>query len=278
VWRVEVVNPVDLMGGRTEPACLVLPHPLAEGQVAAVTVRVSGAAYDNRDRTAEFALNLTGGGAGAWVPAQPVAAPVRRVLAHEDFELPAAGRDGQLKIDEPGFHWSRCGGQGVILLARPDEKAPGYARISLPLALTEAEKAAGNGYTGKTGVEFSLVWDTHGRSCRQEVHLLQRDGQWTYLMLAPWSVVRISQKVRGQPAPVSFTSAEAFHFPYGEPVPFRWVIDGQGLHQVFQGERLLFEVRDLPGRDGFTHFRLAAIMNQPGDGSLGFGPVCVTAE
>jgi hypothetical protein len=44
---------------------------------------------------------------------------------------------------------------------------------------------------------------------------------------------------------------------------------------VFQGSRMLFETKDMPGRDGFRQFRAAAMIGQPNPGTMGFGSVTI---
>jgi hypothetical protein len=103
---------------------------------------------------------------------------------------------------------------------------------------------------------------------------MQKNGQWTYLSLLPWNAVTISQKVSGQ-GTVIRRSPTSFNYPYGELVPFRWEIEPDGTHRVFQGSRMLFETKDMPGRDGFRQFRAAAMIGQPNPGTMGFGSVTI---
>ncbi|MDO9542670.1 MAG: hypothetical protein Q7J98_10150 [Kiritimatiellia bacterium] len=274
VWRVEVVTPAGLEDVNREPGCLLLAKPIETGKEIKARVRVMGCAYYNRERQKELDLTLVGGGPGDWKAKAPQPPSKGRVLLKMDLAGQDLAQDPKIKVEEAGFVLKKVAGQPALSLMRPNEEGRAYARVSCPLELTEAEKASKDGVKGRIVIRFSLFWDTHTRVDRHEVQLLQKDGQWTYLALLPWNAITITQKVKDQ-GTVSRRSPVSFNYPYGELVPFRWEIDPNGVHRVFQGDRLLFEAKDLPGRDGFLLFRAAAMIGQPNPGSMGFGPVTI---
>ncbi|MBI4025212.1 MAG: transglutaminase domain-containing protein [Verrucomicrobia bacterium] len=273
-WRVEMISPNRLETARREPACIWLAKPLEQGREVKARVKVSGASYYNREARKEFDLTLVGGGPGDW-SAEPAKPPVKsRALLKMDFAQSSLEQDPKIKMEEPGFVLRAFDKQQALSLARLTEGDRGYARAAGALDLTDAEKENQAGVKGKIVVNFSLFWDNHERNCRHEIQLLQKDNQWTYLTVAPWNVVTIAQNVKGK-GTVTQRSPVSFNYPYGELAPFRWEIGANGNHQVFQGDKLLFETKEMPGRDGFVRFRAAAIINHPNRGSMGFGPVTI---
>jgi hypothetical protein len=228
---------------RVEP----LAQPIEAGKRVKARIQIAGSSYANLDRSAEFDLTLHGGGNGDWKPATNQPPSSHRVLLQEDFSS--------------------------FQLARAEESSESYARVTRPLELTGTEKQT-DGYKGKLAIDFSLLWTTPQWNCRHEIQLHGNDNQWVYLTITPWNSISIIQKLKGQDA-TTYRSPRSFAYPYGELVSFRWEIDEPGVHRVFRGSELIFELKLPSCMDAISQLRLAAVMNHPDRGSLGFGIVSV---